>query len=826
MLSSRHAAVGRDTRLAIVVSHPIQYYVPLYRSLAARPGVTVKVFFTWHGGAGETIDRGFQRAFKWDIPLTEGYDYEIVPNTAADPGTHRFMGLKNPTLVAAVTGWRPDVVHITGYAWWSHLLTLRALHRRGIPVVFRGDSHLLDPTSRLRRWAKELVLQKVYSWPAAFLCVGAANRAYYTTMGVGPERLFHCPHSIDVDRFANDADRLESEARQWRRELGISDDCSVLLFAGKFEQRKRPIELMTAFAQANPARSLLLMVGDGELGGEVRRIAEANPHLFRVLPFQNQSRMPVVYRLGDLFVLPSAYGETWGLAINEAMACARPALVTSRVGCAVDLVDDSCGAIVRADDWPALMATASRLLRDRGRLRQMGREALRRSARFNIEATTVATLSCIEATLCDESRLKGPKAGRDAGSASETPRFVCTGFFGRPNFGDELLCWVVLRELKRLYPRCHTSVITHDRATSAMYTQPNATLVEGIYPAPRFFLRIMAQLRAIRRADLLIVGGGGLINDYYSWHAIPRFAMLVFLGILFAKPVVFVGLGVAPVGRTWLAKLAQFAITNSQGVYIRDVESARRVQAWLQPGTAAIVAPDLAALIASRLEELSNGEPQEPQPHYLLANFRDDPAIPLATLVGICREALQRCPELILLASEVHDVALYRKISAMLDPAERARTTIEFPLSLRLAVGLIKSATWVIAERLHVNLIAAFADRPLYAIEYESKVTAQMGDVLHHPLRCPLTEVTPDCVRSLLEGVAKPDAEARAEAESAAREAFSSTIQRGLGSQPTLRGLGRRSVALFHVFWLMFCGLGWLGVLTVKRILARLAGAA
>jgi glycosyltransferase involved in cell wall biosynthesis len=51
--------------------------------------------------------------------------------------------------------------------------------------------------------------------------------------------------------------------------------------------------------------------------------------------------MPVVYRLGDIFVLPSiGPGETWGLAVNEAMACKRPAVVSTKCGCAPDLVTE------------------------------------------------------------------------------------------------------------------------------------------------------------------------------------------------------------------------------------------------------------------------------------------------------------------------------------------------------------------------------------------------------------------------------------------------------------------------------------------------------
>jgi len=57
--------------------------------------------------------------------------------------------------------------------------------------------------------------------------------------------------------------------------------------------------------------------------------------------FQNQSKMPVVYEMCDVFVLPSkGPGETWGLAVNEAMASGKVVIVSDKCGCAPDLVNN------------------------------------------------------------------------------------------------------------------------------------------------------------------------------------------------------------------------------------------------------------------------------------------------------------------------------------------------------------------------------------------------------------------------------------------------------------------------------------------------------
>lgn len=339
-------------RLAIVVSHPIQYYVPLYRLLAGREDVETRVFYTWHGGGKPVLDRGFKKAFAWDIPLTDGYQYEVVPNVASDPGTHHFGGLRNPTLTERVLAWRPDAIHLTGYAYDSHLKAMRDFHRVGVPLFFRGDSHLLDGSEGWRWQLKRMLLTRIYKWPSAFLYVGQANREYYKAFGVPVTKLHFCPHSIEVSRFAEPNDILESEAREWRRTLNIGEHQRVLLFAGKFEEKKQPLALMKAFLELRMNDLILILLGEGKLASQVNELARQAPGRFRVLPFQNQSRMPVVYRLGDLLVLPSAYGETWGLAVNEALACGRPVLVSDRVGCAADVViSGETGEIFPVGDW-------------------------------------------------------------------------------------------------------------------------------------------------------------------------------------------------------------------------------------------------------------------------------------------------------------------------------------------------------------------------------------------------------------------------------------------------------------------------------------------
>ena len=110
-------------RLAIVTTHPIQYYAPVFKLLADK--IDVKVFYTWGSEAMEKFDPGFGKAISWDIPLLDGYSYEWVKNTAPNPGSHHFKGIINPNLINQIKFWQADAILVYGWAYDSHLKVIR-----------------------------------------------------------------------------------------------------------------------------------------------------------------------------------------------------------------------------------------------------------------------------------------------------------------------------------------------------------------------------------------------------------------------------------------------------------------------------------------------------------------------------------------------------------------------------------------------------------------------------------------------------------------------------------------------------------------------------
>jgi glycosyltransferase involved in cell wall biosynthesis len=374
-------------KLAIVTTHPIQYYAPAFRLLHQRQKVNAKVFYTWEQAQQRIYDPKFGRHIQWDIPLLEGYNYTFVKNTASQPGSHHFRGIITPTLIREISDWQADAVLFFGWSYHGHWQAMRHFKRK-IPVLFRGDSNLLDEFGGPRQWLRRTALRFVYRYVDRALYVGTNNRDYYLRHGLKPEQLIFAPHAVENERFERNAENQRNEARDWRSTLGITEQDMVFLFAGKLEPKKNPGLLLDAFLSLSSPNIQLVMVGNGEMEAALKAKAAGRPDV-HFLGFQNQSRMPVVYRLANVFVLPSqGPGETWGLAINKAMACGIPILASDKVGCAVDLVEEKInGFVFRSGDPSDLRQKLNQFIeKDPSQLAQMGSASQQRIQNWSLEA--------------------------------------------------------------------------------------------------------------------------------------------------------------------------------------------------------------------------------------------------------------------------------------------------------------------------------------------------------------------------------------------------------------------------------------------------------
>jgi glycosyltransferase involved in cell wall biosynthesis len=388
-----------EHRLAIVLSHPIQYYSPWFRWIKAHHALAFRVFYLSDFGLKPARDAKFETTFAWDVDLTSGYDWEMVPNTAAVPDTLRFNGLHNPELPRRLAAWKPTAILLFGYKYHTHLKLIAWARLRGIPLIFRGDSHLLG-RGRQRGFSRWL-LSFLYRQFSAFTYVGQANRDYFRVLNVPDHKLFFAPHSVDQSLFDPSRPDLQAAASALKASLGIPLEHRVILFAGKLIPSKQPGALLEAFVSLSPPNATLCFVGDGPEKTALQTAAAAAHVSIRFMPFANQSEMPVRYLLADLLVLPSrGYYETWGLSVNEAMHLGVPCLVSDQVGCQRDLVDDGQTGWVFAADRPTTLGPklAEALAVLAGDRKQLRTAVTERIGRYTFAQTTDGLLAAISST--------------------------------------------------------------------------------------------------------------------------------------------------------------------------------------------------------------------------------------------------------------------------------------------------------------------------------------------------------------------------------------------------------------------------------------------
>jgi glycosyltransferase involved in cell wall biosynthesis len=212
-------------------------------------------------------------------------------------------------------------------------------------VWFRGDSTLLDEPKgvSLKKLARRIFLTWVYRYVDKVFYVGTNNKAYFKKHRLKETQLFYAPHAIDNNRFSDSKGEKIKKALEWRKKLGFQDDDIVLLFAGKFEPRKNPFFLIDLIKSLESDKVKLLIVGNGPLEYKLRQDLD-NHNCVKFLGFQNQSNMPILYRLANFYLLPSV-SETWGLAINEALVSGTKVIASKYCGGSIDLINDSNGMI-------------------------------------------------------------------------------------------------------------------------------------------------------------------------------------------------------------------------------------------------------------------------------------------------------------------------------------------------------------------------------------------------------------------------------------------------------------------------------------------------
>lgn len=387
-------------RVLFVLSQTTQNPVPL-QLMAKHPNLEVHVAYLslpeesklWHGL--ENLNKSV-----FDTPLLDGYAWTYLPNRSPRPRLDRFYGLFNPAIIRLVS--QSDCCVVYGHAYLSFWLAILVAKLTRKPLLLTTDSTYLDPLDG-GNWKiplKKIFLPNLYNHVAdALLVPSTAAKRYIHSLGVAEDRIFVAPYSVDNEAIARVAQQSDRQAT--RERWNISQTSQVVIFCAKLIERKRPNDLLEAFAIANVPDSHLVIVGDGPLATSLRLEAKELNVADRVhfLGFVKYSQLPEIYAASDLLVHPAEW-EPYGLIVNEAMVCGVPVVVSDRVGAGYDLVtDDVTGFSYPCKNIESLAKILENLLRNPDKLRCMGKNAQNRMQTWSSRENADSIANAIELTI-------------------------------------------------------------------------------------------------------------------------------------------------------------------------------------------------------------------------------------------------------------------------------------------------------------------------------------------------------------------------------------------------------------------------------------------
>ncbi|MEO1999834.1 MAG: glycosyltransferase family 4 protein, partial [Planctomycetaceae bacterium] len=376
-------------RIAHFVTHPIQYFAPLYRAIAVSPDVELTVLFGSDFGTTPSYDPGLCQTVKYDVPLLDGFQHEFLTNRGDGKPGPKSRSFDCPGLHEVITKDRFDAVWIHGWGYHAQRQVARACRKAGIPYLLRGESTLLEAPLFRPRWLRRRYLHgRLIRGADICLYVGQENRLFLKSFGVPDRQLFPAHYSVDA-RFFNSHVVSDNQRLKTRENLGACPDDLVVVTVAKLIRRKRVDDVIKAVALCG-RNVKLWVIGDGDQSSDLRALADTMvPENVCWLGFRNQQELPAILSSADVFVLASDE-ETWGLVVNEAMACGLP-VVLSDLACFHDYDhDEEFATFVPPGDAAGFAAALQDLAKSAEQRQSWARASLEVSRNHSFERHVVA----------------------------------------------------------------------------------------------------------------------------------------------------------------------------------------------------------------------------------------------------------------------------------------------------------------------------------------------------------------------------------------------------------------------------------------------------
>ncbi|HMP76774.1 MAG TPA: glycosyltransferase family 4 protein [Kiritimatiellia bacterium] len=366
-------------------------------------------------GAASALDRagaqlaaiavaGIDRVYAWQpVALPTAYlSVVLFPDIEYEQIGRRKLIRR---LRAQLDAFDPVAVALPGWSFIEAKAGLEWCRDNGRAAILMTESAQSD---HFRLWPREIAKQVLVRKFHAALVGGGSHADYARALGIPRACIFHGYDAVDNDYFIQGAERVRADAAARRAAAGLPP--RYLLTSSRFVEKKNIDGLLRGyalFAARRPDAPPLVVCGDGPLRDALKQLAVTLGVQDRVVwpGFVQYPDLPTFYALADGFILASTT-EQWGLVVNEAAASGLPLLVSSRCGCAADLVREGENGYTFNPRAPEAIAGALARL-------PAEPEALARMGRRSRELVAAVSPEVFGANLLEAARVALARIGRE-----------------------------------------------------------------------------------------------------------------------------------------------------------------------------------------------------------------------------------------------------------------------------------------------------------------------------------------------------------------------------------------------------------------------------
>lgn len=326
-----------------------------------------------------------------------------------------------------------------------------------------------------------------------------------------------------------------------------------------------------------------------------------------------------------------------------------------------------------------------------------------------------------------------------------TGRALIGGYYGFGNLGDEALLFALLEKLRKSLPEVEPVVLSQ---------APERTTAEhGVEAINRW--RPGAIWRELGRAELFLLGGGGLLQDASSRRSALYYLWLIRMAQLRKVPVFLLGQGIGPLRSRLLQRMAAQRLKRAEYVMVRDRRGLELLREWgvdrgqlirgcdlalmMEPGQGPVEGGDL---LAVSLREIRGGDRERRRFIGEVAGALDE----VRRRIGLRAAFIPLHPR--------QDFKLMEEVRAAM--TEESLALDLTGLTIPAALQLLAQARLMLGGRLHALEFSLISGVPFAALSYDPKVDEFVRLVTDHGgAKPPLLTIAEVTAEGLLAAVGK-----------------------------------------------------------------------